>query len=142
MATAATPPRSGFSEPLPAEPDPVESQPLEADAAPDWDPDSSTIEVVSRPFRNGEDTTAEKAVETAIEMVVMERLKALFPSTMNQQTGVMALMIANEVFTWACPGAGDYETQCTPDSPARSGYRKLPVLHTPTSFTYKTAERS
>ena len=98
MATAATPPRSGFSEPLPAEPDPVESQPLEADAAPDWDPDSSTIEVVSRPFRNGEDTTAEKAIETAIEMVVLERLKALFPSTMNQQTGVMALMIANEVF--------------------------------------------
>ena len=95
---------------------------------------------MSRPFRDGEDTTAEKAVEKAIEMVVLERLKALFPSTMNQQTDVMALMVADEVFTWACPGAGDFETQCTPDSPARSGYRKLPVLHTPTSDPYQTAE--
>ena len=144
MATAATPPRSGFSALLPAEPAPIEAPPSAADTAPDWNPDDSTIESMSRPFRNGEDTTSEKAVEHAIEMVVLERLKALFPSTMNQQTEVMAPMIAEEVFTWACPEAGDFETQCTPDSPARSGYRKLPILHTPTTDaerleTYKTA---
>ena len=65
LQLASPPAPSGFSEPLPAEPDPVESQPLEADAAPDWDPDSSTIEAMSRLFRDGEDTTAEKAVEQA-----------------------------------------------------------------------------
>ena len=79
------------------------------------------------------------AVEKAIESVVLERLKALFPSTMKQLTTVGALMVANEVFTWACPGAGDYEIQCTPDSKARSGHRKLPALHSPKSSTYKTA---
>ena len=109
-----------------------------------WDPDKSSIEEISRPFRTGANTTAADAVQTAIKMVVLERLKALFPSTMNQQTEVMAPMIAEEVFTWACPEAGDFEIQCTPDSPARSGYRKLPILHTPTTDaerleTYKTA---
>ena len=38
------------------------------------------------------------AVEKAIESVVLERLKALFPSTIKQQTSVGALMVANEVF--------------------------------------------
>ena len=72
MATAATPPRSGFSEALPAEPDQVESRSPAEDAAPDWDLDSSTVDAMSLPFRDGEDTTAEKAVEKAIEMVVLE----------------------------------------------------------------------
>ena len=57
---------------------------------------------------------------------------------MKQQTSVGALMVANEVFSWACPGAGDYKTQCTPDSQVRSGYRKLPALYSPTA-RYKTA---
>ena len=123
------------------EPDLAVALPRAEDAAPVYDPDSSTVDAMSRPFRDGDDRTAEEAVEKAIETVVLERLKALFPSTMKQQTSVMALMIANEVFTWACTGAGDCETQCTPDSTARSGYRKLPVLHSSKSSTCKTAAK-
>ena len=144
MASTTTPTRSPFSALLPAESAPVESRPAAAATAPVWDPDKSSIEEIARPFRTGSNATAANAVQTAIKMVVLERLKALFPSTMNQQTEVMAPMIAEEVFTWACPEAGDFEIQCTPDSPARSGYRKLPILHTPTTDaerleTYKTA---
>ena len=144
MASTTTPPLSPFSAILPEESAPVESRPAAAATAPVWDSDKSSIEEIARPFRTGSNATAANAVQTAIKMVVLERLKALFPSTMNQQTEVMAPMIAEEVFTWACPEAGDFETQCTPDSPARSGYRKLPILHTPTTAaarleTYKTA---
>ena len=78
-----------------------------------FDPDNSIVDAMSRPFRDGDDSTAEDAVEKAIETVVLERLKALFLPTMKQQTTVGGLMVANEVFSWACPGAGGFEIQCT-----------------------------
>ena len=130
MATNQPPALSGFSETLPEEPGTAAARPAEDESFPAYDPQTSMIDVLSAPFCvEADNQTAKEAVRKAIEDVIMGKLRALFPDVMDQLTSVGARMLADDVFSWVCPGGGDFQIQCTPDSKTRSGYRKLPALY-------------
>ena len=74
MSTSVPPARSDFAQTVPAEAGPPDALQMSEDNPPPVvDREGSTVDLLARPFRDGENRLAEEAVESAIETVVFVR---------------------------------------------------------------------